>query len=164
MIENKYDGYFFEGRDLFLTHDNKLDIYGLDIPNTNEISYMDFGEMVKTEDSTSTRWTISYYLDGQHIYEHYSNNCLHYKIPTGAENVYVSDGYVDDGMISSDPVITSRTSEDLTYMVYNISGMFIGKFSFAELCDYKQNEDINIVVVLDSLGSKLYSFKLLKEK
>ncbi len=164
LIENKYDGYFFEGRDLFLTHDNKLDIYGLDIPNTNEISYMDFGEMVKTEDSVSTRWTISYYLEGQHIYEHYSNKDLHYKIPIGAENVYISDGYVDDGMTSSEPVVTSRTSEDLTYMVYNISGMFIGKFSFAELCDYKQNEDINIVVVLDSLGSKLYSFKLLKEK
>lgn len=164
LIENKYDGYFFEGRDLFLTHDNKLDIYGLNIPNTNEISYMDLGEMVKTEDSASTRWTISYYLDGQHIYEHYSNNSLHYKIPIGADNVYISDDYVDDGMISSDPVITSRTSEDLTYMVYNISGMFIGKFSFAELCDYKQNEDINIVVVLDSLDRKLHSFKLLKEK
>lgn len=164
LIENKYDGYFFEERDLFLTHNNKLDIYGLDIPNTNEISYMDFGEMVKTEDSISTRWTISYYLDGQHIYEHYSNKDLHYKIPIGAENVYISDGYVDDGMTSSEPVVTSRLSEDLTYMVYNISGMVIGKFSFAELCDYKQNEDINIVVVLDSLGSKLYSFKLLKEK
>ena len=164
LIENKYDGYFFEGRDIFLTHDSKLNIYVLDDPYTSNISYIDLGEMVKTEDSISTRWTISYYLDGQHIYEHYSNKDLHYKIPIGAENVYISDGYVDDGMTSSEPVVTSRLSEDLTYMVYNISGMFIGKFGFAELCDYKQNEDINIVVVLDSLGSKLYSFKLLRKK
>ena len=74
-----------------------------------------------------------------------------------------SDGYYGGGT-TSEPTLTSRSREDLTYMVYNIGGLFVGKFTYKELCDFKQSDDVNIVVVLDSLGRKVYSFKLLKSR
>lgn len=165
LVGNKFDGYFFENRDLYLTHDNKLDIYGLDIPDTERISYLDLGEMVETKDSTATRWTIAYELENQHIVKHYTNQRLQYKIPVGAKNVYITDGYASSGgILSSEPDITSRNPDDLSYMVYNLGGVFLGKFTYMELCNFKPKDDINVVVVLDAKGQKLYSFKLLKEK
>ena len=163
LVGNKFDGYFFEGRDIYLTHNNKLDIYGLNIPNTNEISYLDLGAGIKTNDPAATSWTISYDLENQRVFEHYENKNLHYKIPVGAKNVYITDGYYGGGT-TSEPTLTSRSREDLTYMVYNIGGLFVGKFTYKELCDFKQSDDVNIVVVLDSLGRKVYSFKLLKSR
>lgn len=163
LIENKYDGFFFENRDIYLTHNNKLDIYGLDeVLDTDEISYLNFGEMVKTENPAVTSWTVSYDLDNQRVFEHYVNKNLHYKIPVGAENVCITDGY-EGGGTTSESIVTNRSCENLTYMVYNVGGQFVGKFTYAELCDFKQNDDVNVVLVLDSLGNKVYSFKLLKE-
>lgn len=162
LIENKFDGFFFEGRDLYLTHNNTLDLYGLEAPNTNDINYLYLGEMIETSDSAATRWTVIYDMEGQHISEHYANENLHYKIPSGAKNVYITDGYVGNGTTMVEPVLASRAPEDLIYMVYSVEGVFIGKYNHSELRDFRQNEEICIVVVLDSMGHKLYSLKLLK--
>ena len=163
LMENKFEGYFFEGRDLYLTHHNQLDIYGLHFTSTGKITYLDLGEPNPTQDSIATRWTITYRLDGQSINEHYTNENLHYKIPAGAENVFITDGYKGAGGTTSVPVIVSRAPEDLTYMVYRVNGLFVGKFNYTEFCDFKQKEDVNIVVVVDATGKKVYTIKMLKE-
>lgn len=162
LVNNKFDGHFFVDRDLYLTHNNKLDIYGLDIPDTDELNYLDLGNLKKTEDSTNTRWTISYIQNETRVYEHYSNDYLHYKIPSGVSDVYITDGYMNDDPLASSPIVTSRVPEDMTYLVYSVGGIFVGRYSYAELLERKQQDDINVVVVLDSMGKKVYSFKLLK--
>ena len=163
LMENKFEGYFFEGRDLYLTHHDQLDIYGLHFTDTEKITYLDLEEPTLTSDSLATRWTISYRLDGQLFHEHYTNENLHYKIPAGAENVYITDGYRGAGYATSVPVIASRAPEDLTYMVYSVNGLSIGKFNYAEFCDFKQKDDVNIVVVVDATGKKVYTIKMLKD-
>lgn len=163
LMENKFEGYFFEGRDLYLTHHDQLDIYGLGFTDTPNITYLDLEEPKSTNDSIATRWTITYRLDGQSINEHYTNENLHYKIPAGAENVYITDGYKGEGSTSSVPVIASRAPEDLTYLVYNVNGLFVGKFNYTDLCHFEQKDDINIVVVVDATGKKVYTIKMLKE-
>lgn len=163
LMENKFEGYFFEGRDLYLTHHDQLDIYGLGFTDTPNITYLDLEEPKSTNDSIATRWTITYRLDGQSINEHYTNENLHYKIPTGAENVYITDGYKGEGGTSSLPVIASRAPEDLTYLVYNVNGLFVGKFNYTDFCHFEQKDDVNIVVVVDATGKKVYTIKMLKE-
>ena len=163
LMENKFEGYFFEGRDLYLTHHGRLDIYGLGFTDTPNITYLDLGEPKPTNDSTATRWTISYRLDGEVFNEHYTNENLHFKIPAGATNVNIIDGYKETGSFSSAPTITSRAPEDLTYMVYSINGSFVGKFDYSGFCDFQQKDDVNIVVVTDATGKKVYTIKLLKE-
>lgn len=163
LMENKFEGYFFEGRDLYLTHDDKLDIYGLGCADTDKITYLDLGTPIQTTDSIATRWTISYSLDGERVKEHYTNDNLHYKIPAGAKDVNIVDGYVGQGLLTPSHNIPNCRPENLTYMVYSVGGMFIGKFNYAEICEFKQKEDINIVVALDSTGRKIYSIKLMKE-
>lgn len=163
LMENKFDGYFFEGRDLYLTHDNKLDIYGIDVEESDDIKYLDFGKPIQTSDSMATSWTISYLYEDQRIVEHYSNENLHYKIPEGAKSINITDGYVGNGILTSEPTIASRSPKDLTYMVYSTSGVFVGKFNYDEISHYKQKDNINIVVVLDENGHKLYTLKLLKD-
>ena len=163
LMENKFEGYFFEGRDLYLTHDDKLDIYGLGCADTDKITYLDLGTPIQTTDSIATRWTISYSLDRERVKEHYTNDNLHYKIPAGAKDVNIVDGYVGQGLLTPSHNIPNCRPENLTYMVYSVGGMFIGKFNYAEICEFKQKEDINIVVALDSTGRKIYSIKLMKE-
>lgn len=163
LMYNKFEGYFFEGRDLYLTHDDKLDIYGLGCADTDKITYLDLGKPVQTTDSIATRWTISYSLDGERVKEHYTNDNLHYKIPAGAKDVHIADGYMGQGFLSPSRDIPNCRPENLTYMVYSVGGVLIGKFNYAEICEFKQKEDINIVVALDSMGRKIYSIKLMKE-
>lgn len=163
LMENKYEGHFFEDRDMYLTHNNKLDIYGLDNSTTNEIDYLDLGKMIETQDSAATKWTISYWMDDERIFKHYANENVHFKIPEGAKDVKIVDGYAGNMSLTSVPSISSRAPEDLTYMVYSVNGVFIGKFNYAEFSDFKQKDDINIVVIYDSTGKKLYTIKLLKK-
>ncbi|MBR4841220.1 MAG: hypothetical protein IK005_12205 [Paludibacteraceae bacterium] len=48
-------------------------------------------------------------------------------------------------------------------MVYSINGSFVGKFNYSGFCDFQQKDDVNIVVVTDATGKKVYTIKLLKE-
>lgn len=163
LVENKFEGYFFANRPLYLTHDGKMDIYGLGASNSDNVIYLDLGEMKKTEDSLSTRWTVSYFLNGQKIVEHYSNENLFYLLPDRVSDVHITDGYVGDGIVSSAPAVASRAKEDLTFVVYSIGGVCEGKYDYEELMNCQQKDDIKVVVVLDKAGRKLYSFKLLKK-
>lgn len=162
LIDNKFDGYFFENRYLYLTHNNKRDIYGLKSPDTNDITYLDLGSAIQTNDSSSTKWTISYTLEGERVYEHYMNEELRYKIPAGVQDVRITDGYEGDKHPTYLPSVSSHAPEKLTYMVYSIGGVFIGKFNHAEIREYKQKDEINIVVVTDENGKKLHTIKLKK--
>lgn len=163
LPENRYDGHFYEGRVIYLSHDDKLDIYGLHASGSDHISYLDIPSPVPTSDSATTNWTISYNLGNEKVVEHYANEVLRYSIPEGAKNVVMTDGYSKNGSLTSAPVVASRNPQDLTYMVYTIGGVFLGSYNYEQLQNRHQQEDVNIVVICDSLGNKIHAVKLLKE-
>ncbi|MBP5704849.1 MAG: hypothetical protein J6X12_09210, partial [Paludibacteraceae bacterium] len=164
LIGNQLNGYFYKERDLYLTHHDKLDIYGLYRIDTDNVTYLDLGKPIQTFDESDTRWTISYTLDGQVVVEHYANENLHYKIPVDAEGVTIVDGYDNPGSLSPIHSVSSRHPEELSYLVYTVEGVFVGKFNYAEICEFKQKDNVNIVVVVDSEGKKLYTIKMLKKE
>lgn len=163
LMENKYEGYFFENRNLYLTHSDTLDIYGLKIPDTNSVLYLNLEPAQTTTDSSKTRWTISYLNEGDRIYEHYTNENLFYRIPRGAKDVKITDGFEGEKENTSAPVIVNHAPRSLSYMVYTIGGAFVGKFNYDEIREFKQSDEINIVVAVDSNNKKVHSFKLIKE-
>jgi len=163
LMENKYEGYFFENRNLYLTHSDTLDIYGLKYSNSDNVNYLDLEPAKSTSDSVATRWTISYMADNKRVYEHYTNENLLYKIPVGAKDVKIVDGYEDKDFAASAPILAKHSPEFLEYMVYTVGGMFVGKFNYDEIREFKQSDEINIVVAVDSNNKKVHSFKLIKE-
>lgn len=163
LPENKYEGYFYEGREIYLTHNSELDIYGLQNQETDSIAYLEVPAPVKTNDSIATCWTISYEQEDEKVYEHYTNKVLRYKIPAGAKNVVITDGYTEDSNLTCTSVATSWNPCELTYMIYTVDGVFLGKYNYEQFCQRQQQEAINIVAVYNSLGKKLYAVKLLKE-
>lgn len=163
LMENKYEGYFFENRNLYLTHSDTLDIYGLKYSNSDNVNYLDLEPAKSTSDSVATRWTISYMADNKRVYEHYTNENLLYKIPIGAKDVKIVDGYEDKDFAASAPILAKHSPEFLEYMVYTVGGMFVGKFNYDEIREFKQCDEINIVVAVDSNNKKVHSFKVIKE-
>lgn len=163
LPENKYEGVFYEGRDIYLAHNGELDIYGLNNPETDNVTYLDVPAPVKTGDSLATCWTIKYDLADEKVVEHFSNKVLRYRIPEGAKNVVMTDGYSDGGSLTASTLVDSRNPQNLTFVVYTVNGVCLGTFNYEQFSQRQQQEKVNIVSVYDSVGNKLYTVKLLKD-
>lgn len=164
LVLNYYKGQYYVGRDIYLTHTDTLDIYGLKNQNSENISYLEMQEPLICEDSAATKWTVIYTTDGNQQISHYSNQDLHYKIIDGATDVFITDKYINSVQSGIKDIHVDREPQHLTYKVYAVNGQLIGSYTYEELKNYQQDTSICIVVAYDKQGNKCYSFKLRKKQ